>query len=258
MSFGMAICRGYHSFRKGIRLLMVFGSGGVAIALTWGIVAVPAARAADIQFFEESRPCRKEAKSIDVGSVNMISLEGVLSKKDSQCYKPVRITNKWWKWHLRQSLLFMIFHDPSNISPGTLQKRAQIQLIETSLHFKWVPKQLHEPSWNRDPNISLSGAALHSVAMAYFPGTLVSINGLPSAATPVPSAAAEGVQSVDLNGDKAQLLHFDKAGGRSFRRIAGKHVRFFLGTPHGLRNMRYEKWWTFLGSNGILAGVLGC
>eukprot|EP00434_Breviolum_minutum_P037513 symbB.v1.2.033263.t1/scaffold4108.1/size44571/2 len=46
--------------------------------------------------------------------------------------------------------------------------------------------------------------------MAYFPGTLVSINGLPSAAAPVPSAAAEGVQSVDLNGDKAQLLHFDK------------------------------------------------
>ena len=94
MSFGMAICRGYHSFRKGIVYiyillfwLMVFGSGGVAIALTWGIVAVPAARAADIQFFEESRPCRKEAKSIDVGSVNMLSLESVLSKKDSQCYK---------------------------------------------------------------------------------------------------------------------------------------------------------------------------
>ena len=57
--------------------------------------------------------------------------------------------------------------------------------------------------------------------MAYFPGTLVSINGLPSAAAPVPSAAAEGVQSVDLNGDKAQLLHFDKAGGKIRAKMEG-------------------------------------
>ena len=46
--------------------------------------------------------------------------------------------------------------------------------------------------------------------MAYFPGSLVSISGLPGAAPPVASALREGVQPVELNGDKAQLLHFDK------------------------------------------------
>lgn len=42
-------------------------------------------------------------------------------------------------------------------------------------------------------------------------GSLVDISGLPGKATPVPSAAVLGVQAVDLNGDSAQLLHFDKA-----------------------------------------------
>ena len=42
----------------------------------------------------------------------------------------------------------------------------------------------------------------------------------------MPSAAAEGVQSVDLNGDKAQLLHFDKARGR----LGGGFI-FLIFTP---------------------------
>lgn len=59
------------------------------------------------------------------------------------------------------------------------------------------------------------------------------ISGLPGAAVPVPSAAAQGVRPVDLNGDSAQLLHFDKAlnkwlaatfSGRTIA-IDGQHVR---------------------------------
>eukprot|EP00913_Durusdinium_trenchii_P005465 g5093.t1 len=69
--------------------------------------------------------------------------------------------------------------------------------------------------------------------MAYFPGSLVDISGLPGKATPVPSAAVLGVQAVDLNGDSAQLLHFDKglqkwiAATFSGRTIAidGQHVK---------------------------------
>jgi hypothetical protein len=47
--------------------------------------------------------------------------------------------------------------------------------------------------------------------MAYFPGSLVTISGLPAPAQPVASAQREGVQALELNGDRAQLLHFDKA-----------------------------------------------
>ncbi|CAE7231993.1 ppsC [Symbiodinium pilosum] len=47
--------------------------------------------------------------------------------------------------------------------------------------------------------------------MALIPGTLVDISGLPGKAEPVPSAAADGVEAVDLNGTSAQLVQYDKA-----------------------------------------------
>ena len=82
--------------------------------------------------------------------------------------------------------------------------------------------------------------------MAYFPGTLVSINGLPSAAAPVPSAAAEGVQSVDLNGDKAQLLHFDKARGKLGGGFIFFNFRPYLGRFPILTHI-FQMGWAKLG-----------
>lgn len=73
------------------------------------------------------------------------------------------------------------------------------------------------------------GVAVASVAaMAYFPGSLVTISGLPDKAQPVASAQREGVQALELNGDRAQLLHFDKAtkSGEKWRKVIGRSLGY--------------------------------